>query len=122
MSGHVLLIEDEAEVRRSISQVLELKGYTVTVAERVEEALEQMRTGEAIDVILLDLMMPDMSGWEVRERQLEAALAPEAAVVILSGAAEDLSGEQRAIDADESLVKPVRPAELYEVLERYCGG
>ena len=119
MSGHILLVEDEFDVRRSMTRVLELKGYEVTIATQGEEALERMREMERLDIILLDLMMPDVSGWEMRERQLEEGLWSEVPVVVMSGASGDLADEQRALEAEAHLSKPVRPADLYEVLERY---
>lgn len=121
MSCHILLIEDEPSIRHSIARVLEIRGWAVTTAARGAEALEVMRSSDGIDVILLDLMMPDISGWEVRERQLEEELLPDVPVVILSGASGDLAEEQIALEAQEHLVKPVGPAELYEAVEPYCG-
>lgn len=72
-------------------------------------------------MILLDFMMPKMDGWVVREKQLEEGLLPEVPVILMSGVSNDLSAEQAATKAADRRVKPVRPAELYEMLEIHCG-
>lgn len=120
MECHILLIEDERRVRRSMARVLEAKGHTVTTASGGAEALEHMRSIEELDIILLDLMMPDLNGWDVREKQLEEGLLPDVPLVILSGVNADLSEEQSALEATSYLSKPVRPAQLYETLETHC--
>jgi CheY-like chemotaxis protein len=84
--------------------------------------VEQMRALEEVDLILLDLMMPEVDGWVVREKQLDEGLLPDVPVVLMSGVSSDLSEEQAATKAAGQLVKPVRPAELYDVIETYCGG
>lgn len=121
MGIHILLIEDERRVRRSVARVLEAKGHTVTTASGGADALDRMRTIEEVDLIFLDLMMPDMDGWAVREQQLEEGLLPDIPLVILSGVNAELSEEQSALDAAGYLSKPVRPAQLYETLDTYCG-
>lgn len=121
MDCHILLVEDEPDVRRSMAGVLEASGHTVTTAAGGAEALEQMQALEDVDLILLDLMMPGIDGWVVREKQLEKGLLPEVPVVLMSGVSNDLSEEQAATKAAGQLVKPVRPAELYEMLEIHCG-
>lgn len=120
MDCHILLVEDEMEVRRPITRVLEAKGATVTTAAGGADALEQMRTAEEVELILLDLMMPDMNGWDVREQQLDEGLVVDVPVVIFSGVNSDLSDEQAALGAADFLVKPIRPDELYETVATYC--
>jgi CheY-like chemotaxis protein len=121
MQPHVLLIEDEPEVRKALRQVLENEGYEVTTCREGGGALGWMREADEgeLDAIVLDLLLPDMDGRDVRRRQLEEGLLEEVPVVILSGADRDMEAEKREIQARGALLKPVRPAQLLETLEHY---
>lgn len=119
MGKHILLVEDEDDVRESMMRVLELEGFEVTTAANGGDALEQMRGLEGVDAILLDLMMPGLSGSQVRERQLEEGLLVDAPVIVLSGASGELEASPRDLEAVERLDKPVRPDDLFEALETY---
>ncbi|MCL6641202.1 MAG: response regulator [Candidatus Rokubacteria bacterium] len=63
--ARVLVVDDEAEVRQAIAELLMEEGHEVTVAADAAEALSRLRTGLAPDVVLTDLRMPGMSGWEL---------------------------------------------------------
>ena len=65
----VLVIDDDADIRDSIGDILELRGYRVARAANGREALERLKSGPPPCVILLDLMMPVLNGWEFREQQ-----------------------------------------------------
>ncbi|HXG01832.1 MAG TPA: response regulator [Candidatus Binatia bacterium] len=63
--ARVLVVDDEAEVRQAIAELLMEEGHEVTVAADAAEALSRLRTGPAPDLVLTDLRMPGMSGWEL---------------------------------------------------------
>jgi CheY-like chemotaxis protein len=63
----VLVVDDDPGIRESLGDLLRAEGYGVCVAENGADALEVMRTEPRPDVVVLDLMMPVMSGWEVLE-------------------------------------------------------
>ncbi|MGM0576486.1 MAG: PAS domain S-box protein [Myxococcota bacterium] len=87
-SPHVLLVEDEAEVRDVVSRMLELAGYEVSVARSAEEALELMSNGGApVRVLLADVVLPRMSGPELARRLQEER--PDLSVLLISGYAND---------------------------------
>ena len=65
-TGHILVVDDEAKNRELLRDVLEVKGHRVTEAENGERALELAQ--EEPDVILLDVMMPGLDGYEVCKR------------------------------------------------------
>lgn len=69
-AGVILLVEDEASVREVIEAVLQDEGYRVVCAEHGADALEVLREGLRPCIIILDLMMPVMDGWQFRELQL----------------------------------------------------
>jgi two-component system chemotaxis sensor kinase CheA len=67
MQRKVLLIDDQAFFRNLLSPIISAAGYTVTAAAGAAEALDMMKNGERFDVILTDLDMPDMSGFELAQ-------------------------------------------------------
>src|SRR5437879_4549846 len=65
----VLIVEDDADLREMMAQLLLLEGFTAQAVGNGREALEYLRRGDAPQLILLDLMMPVMDGWEFRREQ-----------------------------------------------------
>ncbi len=82
--NHVLIVDDEAEIRESLENILREEGYIVTTAATATEALDLLRDA-AYDVVLLDIWLPDRDGLDAlgEIRQMERAHVPE--VVIISG-------------------------------------
>ncbi len=82
--NHVLVVDDEAEIRASLEEILSEEGYGVACAANAEEALERVRDA-AYDVVLLDIWLPGRDGLEVlaEMREMKAETRPE--VVIISG-------------------------------------
>ena len=106
----VLIVEDDADIRELLSSVLVLEGYPVVTAADGAEGLEQLRTAHPA-LVLLDLMMPSMDGWEFRRLQmLDPALAG-VPTVILSG---DGRLEAKAASLGTSFLR--KPVDLDELL------
>src|SRR3984885_9836116 len=82
--NHVLIVDDEAEIRESLESILREEDYLVTTAATAVEALELLRDA-AYDVVLLDIWLPDRDGLDTLTeiRQMESANVPE--VIIISG-------------------------------------
>jgi CheY-like chemotaxis protein len=80
----VLLVEDDAEVRTSVAEILELEGYAVETAIHGRQALDKLRAGVAPSVLLLDLMMPVMNGLELLECLRGDAALTAPPVIVLS--------------------------------------
>jgi CheY-like chemotaxis protein len=112
----VLVVEDDLAIRESLEQILEFEGYCPILAENGERAFEILKTGERPCVILLDLMMPVMSGWEFLEVQKESAKLSEIPVVIVSAAGE----KARLTTANDFLRKPIDVDRLLELVSHYC--
>jgi CheY-like chemotaxis protein len=83
----VLIVEDDEDIRESLGDALELDGYDVAAAENGWEALRLLRSGLAPDVILLDLVMPVMNGWQFRKAQLADPEIMHIPVVVVSASA-----------------------------------
>lgn len=106
MSKSILIVEDDTDIRETLQTYLELKGYEVTAASDGCEALEALDDGLQPSLILLDLMMPTMDGWEFRSRQLAEPEWANIPVVILTGA--HYSAEEAdSLQALDILPKPV---------------
>jgi len=116
MSGRILVVEDDAAVRRSLAETLAEAGYTVSAADSAESALSRLAASSP-DVVLSDVRMPGMDGVELL--RLLKARAPEVDVILMT-AYDDMSTVVRAMreGAFEFLVKPLKAAVLRDVLSR----
>jgi CheY-like chemotaxis protein len=116
-SRRVLLVDDEVRIARVLREGL--VGHEVTVATSGREALAYLEGNRSFDVIVCDLMMPDMSGMEVHDhvRTLRPGLERRM-VFITGGAFTPLATEFLARVANPRLEKPFRINELAEVIER----
>src|SRR5690348_2370478 len=82
----VLVVDDDEDIRTVIGDVLELAGYRAIPATDGEDALTIMRSDPGLGLVLLDMMMPGVDGWEFRRRQLQDPALARVPVVVLSGA------------------------------------
>jgi len=112
VQGLVLVVDDVENNRDVLSRQLERQGYAVTTAQNGREALEKLR-GEIFDLVLLDIMMPEMNGYEVLQR-LKADEALRHIPVIMISALSELDSVVRCIGmgADDYLPKPFEPTLL----------
>lgn len=111
----VLIVDDEKDLRDSVSELLLARGYQVTTADEGQSALDMLRDGTCKpDVILLDLMMPGMNGWQFRDEQLGDPEIASIPVVVITA-----TRNLREIRADDMLHKPVKPEELVAVVDRW---
>lgn len=114
---HVLVVDDDPDICDVVQGILESFGYRVETARDGSEALKKLRGGGAPCLILLDLMMPGMNGFEFRDAQLrDPALAP-IPVVVISGAG-DVAAKAAALGV-EGLTKPVDLDVLLDKVRRY---
>jgi CheY-like chemotaxis protein len=109
----ILLIEDDDDVAEAITHLLENDRYFVFRSPDALEALQELRSGLAPDIILLDLVMPRMDGWEFRVEQRRDPILSAIPIIALSA---DDSPKARAIDADIFLKKPVDEAALLSAI------
>lgn len=104
----ILLVEDEVSVRESTAEYLAENGYTVLKAKTGPEALQMAEQhGQPIDLLLTDLVMPQMSGSELSERIVR--IYPNVRVVFMSGYSNNLLTSQQILDSQYRLLqKPFR--------------
>jgi two-component system chemotaxis response regulator CheY len=116
----VLVVEDDFDVLLAIGTILEEAGYEVLRAANGVEALGQLgdRKGRC-DLILLDLMMPVMNGWDFRRKQKDTPAFAGIPVLLMSAGAHmaTVSGD---LDAVGYLTKPVEMSDLLDIVRRHC--
>jgi len=115
----VLLVEDNEATRQAVSLILESDGYQVMTAANGLNALDTLRQGSRPCVILLDLMMPVMDGWQFREEQRRDQALADIPVVVCT-AADETRARSSNLEAAAYLSKPVEVVDLLNTIRRYC--
>lgn len=114
----ILVIDDEPYIGRIIQLKLESSPYAVDVYQDGAAALESLRTDEPVDLILLDIMMPQMNGFEVLARLREIPHRRATPVIMLTGKGQSADREQAAsLGARDFLTKPFSPKKLLERID-----
>ena len=83
-NGRILVVDDYAQALRAMSELLQFEGFSVLTAQNGLDALNKMKVADHISLVLLDLWMPVMDGWEVLRRKRSDADIAEIPVVVLS--------------------------------------
>ncbi len=117
----VLVVDDDDELRESLSELLELEGFGVEGASNGREALAylQAHLGAPPCVIVLDLMMPVMSGPELRAEQLRDDVLARIPVVVLTASSHP-ERQAEALRAVGYFSKPLRFEAFFDVLRSHC--
>ncbi|HVJ17519.1 MAG TPA: HAMP domain-containing sensor histidine kinase [Polyangiaceae bacterium] len=119
----LLVVEDNEALRMEIAELFRDDGYQVLEAADGATALDILRRGTPIDIVLLDLWMPTMDGWRFRMEQRRDPALRDVPVVVLTA---DDSAQAQTIDADAVLPKPFEAQELCDtvrdVLARHDDG
>lgn len=118
----VLIVEDEESLLKLETILLTVKGYEVSGASTGKEALEKLAS-DAFDLVLLDVMLPDIDGYEICRRIKEHPLHAGIPVVMLT--AKKSSEDQKRgtlCGSDAYLTKPFKSAMIIEVIEKLLGG
>jgi len=107
----VLVVDDDPDILDALSEILEVEGYDVQRARNGREALQRLEHGLP-DLVLLDLMMPVMDGWEFARSLAPGARPP---IIVLS-ADRNVSAKAKEIGALGWLAKPFELSELLEAV------
>jgi two-component system sensor histidine kinase/response regulator len=116
---HVLLTEDNAVNQKLAVRLLEKRGHSVVLAGNGREAIETLAR-ESFDVVLMDVQMPEMDGFEATRRIRESERATGRHVPIIAMTAHAMKGDRErclAEGMDGYISKPLRPSELFEAVE-----
>lgn len=115
----MLIVEDDADLREMMAQLLTLEGFRAETVANGREALQYLHEGRRPDLILLDLMMPIMDGWEFRRRQQDDPTLADVPVIVLTALdqAQARTGDLNGVDF---LKKPLDFDRLLELVRRHC--
>ena len=111
----LLVVEDDADIREALDGLLSMEGFRVTGCSNGREALDVLHVSARPDLILLDLMMPVMDGWQFRVAQKDD---PQLATIPVLALSADATAKAAAIDADAYLKKPVDYETLIDTIDR----
>ena len=119
----MLVVDDEARMRKLVKDFLSIKGYRVMEAENGEDAVEKFMANRDIKLILLDVMMPKMDGWETLRIIRETSNVPIIMLTARSEERDELQGF--SLGVDEYITKPFSPkilvARVEAILRRSFG-
>ena len=112
--ARIVVIEDDADLREAICLMLRYEGHEVSGFSNGKEAIRRLEDGLHADVILLDLMMPIMTGWEFCEYRAGSTRLSSVPVIIVT--ARQVAA--RPVGVYDVLLKPFGPDELQEAIGR----
>ena len=116
--ARILVIDDDAQMRNMLRQMLESEGHTAAVAENGKEGLLQMRT-HPFDLVITDLIMPEKEGIETIQELRKSY--PDLKIIAISGGGRygqlEYLPVAKKLGADSTLAKPFRKQELLEMME-----
>jgi len=116
--ARVTVIEDDTDLREAICVMLRYEGYEASGFSNAREAIHRLEGGHQSDVILLDLMMPVMNGWEFCEYRAEATALARVPVIVITA--------RRAVTpppgVSDVLLKPFDADELYDAINKVLAG
>jgi CheY-like chemotaxis protein len=110
----ILVVDDDVFATDSLTDILAGQGYAVATAKNGREALNHLRGASLPRLIILDLFMPEMDGWEFRREQLKDAKLRDIPVVVMTGAS-----VYAGIDANVIVHKPLDVERFLSLVERY---
>jgi len=122
MSGKALIVDDDEKIRKMLQFLLMAKGFQVEVATDGISGLEAFKKKRP-DIVLLDLMMPEMDGYEFYKRAKEDSCIKDTPILILTAnLSDEVSRELDALGAENRMAKPFKSARLLAALDSAMGG
>ena len=120
MSKKIMIVDDEPDVRMSVGQMLEVSGYTVIEAENGTDCLNKLEE-KIPDLVLLDIMMPGMNGWDVAAKIKEKPEWSNIPIVFLTAKGDEMSIGIGHLASEDYIVKPFDIVDLKRRIEKIVG-
>ncbi|MDK1029377.1 MAG: response regulator [Anaerolineae bacterium] len=119
---NILCIEDEQEMIDLIRLILGRRGFEVTGAAGGKEGLEKLQENPP-DLVLLDLMMPDIDGWEVYQQMKAEEKTKDIPVIVVTAKAQNIDKVLgiHIAKVDDYIAKPFSPQDLLNSVEKILG-
>ena len=115
------MVDDDSVLRRLLATVLKLRGFDVLVAEDGVQALEVLQHEDHVDLVLADIIMPQMDGWTLLERLREHHPSVPVILLTLIEEAKPTSLRAEEMGAAACLFKPIDPVSLMSGVDRVLG-
>lgn len=115
----IMVVDDEPDILLTVGQMLEMSGYQVIKAKDGVECINKLNELRTIpDLVLLDIMMPDLSGWDVAAKIKENPAWKEIQIVFLTAKGDTMSIGMGNLAAEDYIVKPFDIKDLKERIEK----
>jgi CheY-like chemotaxis protein len=111
----ILVVEDDEDAREAMVALLQMKGYRAVPAGNGREALDYLEEAPPPDLIILDLWMPVMDGWQFRSEQIRNPRLAHIPVIVVTALS-----DRADVDANEIIIKPVDVDHLLSTVDHYC--
>ncbi len=117
MVKKVMIVDDEPDILTTIGQVLEVSGYQVIKAHNGKDCLEKLHEVTP-DLVVLDIMMPEMSGWDVAAKIKENPKWNKIPIMFLTAKGDTMSKGMGSMTSEDYVVKPFDIMDLKERIDR----
>ena len=117
MRRKIMVVDDEPDILFTVGQMLELSGYEVIKAVDGKECLEKLDE-QIPDLVLLDIMMPEMSGWDVAAKIKENPNWNNIPIIFLTAKGDTMSVGMGGLAAEDYIVKPFNVKDLKNRVEQ----
>ena len=118
MNKKIMVVDDNPDILKSVREIFEKEGYAVTCVNSGNECLELLDNSEKPDLILLDIMMPDISGWDTFTKIKKKLSCKKIPIVFLTAKTDKYSQGFGKFSADEYIIKPFEVEELKEKIDK----
>jgi len=117
----ILLVDDDPDIRSAVKEFLHHEGFTVVPAPNGADALNTLRTGFRPNVIVLDIMMPVMDGWDFRAAQLADPALRDIPVIVISASGFGRDTLRSQLRTFEVVSKPIELDDFLKAVRQACG-
>ena len=117
MSKKILVVDDEPDILFTVGQMLEMSGYEVVKCCNGKECFEKIETVQP-DLVILDIMMPDLSGWDVAAKIKEDPKFSNIPIIFLTAKGDTMSIGMGGLASEDYIVKPFDIADLKARIEK----
>ena len=119
---HIVVADDEAHIGRIIKQKMEQGPFRVSLAFDGQEAVDILEQSDRVDAVVLDVMMPRMSGLDVLEKiRADERMKDVPCIILTAAGEEEYEREARKNGATAFLTKPFSPKKLYALIAQLTG-
>jgi len=122
MSKKIMIVDDEPDILFTVGQMLEMSGYEVIKAENGKECIEKLsKSSELPNLLLLDIMMPEESGWDVAAKIKECKEWCDIPIIFLTAKGDTMSIGMGNLSAEDYIVKPFDIEDLKQRIGKILG-